>query len=165
MMPLYHYRVLPVLAVAISAAYRPGEWQLALRARSEASAVELRLSEPLCAGLAAQVRHYAPLYAGALFDLTPTAACPSDGPRLLAPLDLEAVAESLEVMPHPARRLLGLRAHGRTNGDAYVAEVWGTPEQMLALAQQAEDALHLAGNTCPACGSPVTGSQHLCRVH
>lgn len=163
-MPLYHYRVMPVLAVAIGAAYRPGEWQLTLRARSEASAIELRLGEALCAALARQLRQAAGAYRGPLFDLMPTAAFPSDSPHLAAPFDLEATAEAIEVAPHPSRRLVGLRACGATDGQPYVAEVWGTPEQMLALAQQADEALRLAGGTCPVCGSPVAGGEHLCRV-
>ncbi|MHB0876097.1 MAG: hypothetical protein ACYC5O_08640 [Anaerolineae bacterium] len=164
-MPLHHYRVLPALAVAVSAVYRPGEWQVSLRARSEASSVELRLSPALCGGLGPQLRQGAAVYGGPLFDLSPTVPCPGDSPRVLAPCDLEAVADSLEVVVHPTRRLLGMRARGRTNGDAFVAEVWGTPEQMLGLAQQADEVLGMMARSCPACGSPATGGEHLCQVH
>ena len=69
-MPLHCYRVMPALAAAVSAVHRPGEWLLALRARSEASAIELYLSAELCAALGSQLRQAAKAFSGALFDLS-----------------------------------------------------------------------------------------------
>ena len=163
-MPLYLYRVQPALAVAFRALYRPGEWQLSLRARSAAASVDLRLKKEQALLLRESLVAAADTYADSRFPVSRIAPCPADSPLLLLPCDLEAAAEQVKVLRHPQKRLLAIEARGRVSEADFLAEIWGTPEQLLALAEQIGLVCQQADSLCPICGLPIEGESHRCRL-
>lgn len=160
-MPLFLYRVHPALAVAFGAVYRPGEWLYSLRARSQATAVDLRLSagqvESLRRALDEAVRT-----TGGRFPADCIAACPYESALLHVPFDLEAGPSQWAVRRAEGRRLLGVEARGYTDGFPFLAEIWGTVEQWQALARQIEAAQQVVASRCPQCGADLGPAEHVC---
>jgi len=160
-MPLHVYRLMPALAVALGARYLPGEWLLHLRARSEAHSLELRLTVEQALALRQEIASAGRAFSGGRFPLARVAPCPAEHPLLAAPFDLEAEAGDLRLIRPAARRLLGIEARGTVDGSPYLAEVVGTPEQLLALAEQIEAVCRAVSSVCPVCGRPVAEGDHV----
>ncbi len=161
-MPLYLYRLEPALAVAFAADYRSGEWILELHARSEAMSVGLILQPYHAEALSHDLLRAADAFAGGPFPLGHLDPVSITNPLLLTPLDLEAIPTGCEVLRHPHRRLLGIRAQGQVEGAPFRVEVWGTPEQLLALAQQIHTTLEQVRARCPICGGRRDDEDHRC---
>lgn len=160
-MPLHVYKMQPALAVAFGATYRPGEWLLYLRGRSQAMSVSLEMdleqAHDLKDCLFAAVQsfstdHFAP---------SVISSSPFTGPLLSAPFDLEAKASQLRVLRHPHKRLLAIEIKGTIEKSPYLVEIWATPEQLAALAYQIGEATMQVQSRCPACGAVIEGDRCL----
>ncbi|MGQ9553352.1 MAG: hypothetical protein ACUVWR_04465 [Anaerolineae bacterium] len=162
-MPLHVYRVRPMLAVAFRALYRPGQWQLGLRACSEAASVDLRLNLAQALSLRDSLLAAIDTYAASPFPVSRIAPCPANSPLLLLSCDLEAPLDTVRVLHHPQKRLLAIEARGRVGGAPFLAEIWGTPEQLLALAEQIGSVCQQVRSLCPICGRPVEEESHHCQ--
>lgn len=163
-MPRYVYRLQPALALAFSVAYHPGEWSFSLRARSEAASVELRLERPQAEQLRRDLLAVADTFGSDRFPLSHARPLPPDDHILRFPTDLEAPVRHLEAGRHPQRRLMFVKAEGWTEGMPYQVEIWSTPEQMVALAEQIAGACAQAQSRCPVCGQPMGEGPHVCRA-
>ncbi|NPV07615.1 MAG: DUF3090 family protein [Anaerolineae bacterium] len=161
-MPRYVYRLQPALALAFSVAYHPGEWSLFLRARSEAASVELKLEQPQAELLRRDLLAVAESFGGDRFPLSHARPLPPDDHILRFPTDLEAPVRHLKAGRHPHRRLMFVQAEGQIEGMPYEVEIWSTPEQMLALAEQIGSACAQAQSRCPVCGQPMGEGPHVC---
>ena len=162
-MPRYVYRLQPALAVAFGAEYGPGEWILRLRACSEAFSVALHLTRQQALSLGKAMLDAGRSFADNRFPPGTVAPCRPDSPLLSQPLDLESGAEHLRVLRHRQKRLLAIEASGHVDSAPFMAEIWATPEQLIALAGQIEDTCAQTGHHCPVCGSRIEGDQHQCR--
>jgi hypothetical protein len=159
-MPLYVYRLQPALAVAFAARYLPGEWVLSLRARSEAMSAEMRLTPEQAESLWRALAGAREWFAGGRFPLCRATPCPPDHPLLRLPYDLEAEAQETSVVRREGRRALGIEVRGRVDGFPFLVEIWGTPEQLLALGEQMESVCRQVGSLCPVCGRAIAEGSH-----
>ena len=164
-MPLYVYRVRPALAIAFRAIHRPGQWQLGLRACSEATSVDLRLDLTRALLLRDSLLTAVDAYAANPFPVSKIAPCPVNSPLLLRPCDLEAPLDAVRVLHHPQKRLLAIEARGQIGKAPFLTEIWGTPEQLLALAEQIGSVCQQVSSLCPICGHLAEEGSHQCQFH
>jgi len=152
--PRYVYRLDNAIALALVVAYRPGEWVYSLRARSEAAAVDLGLSEAQALHLAEAAGRTAATFAAGHFPLAHLRPMSPEDPLLRGPYDLEARAERLDVAPEPGRRRVSVEVGGKVEGVPYRVSIGAIPEQIQALAEQISAAHEHTVAVCPVCGRP-----------
>jgi hypothetical protein len=135
-MPLHLYRLEPAIAIAFCCQLLAGEWVAYLKARSAAAGVVLHLSLTQAEALASELREALHTAKKPLVSVAP---CPPSHPLLCQPPELEATPTSLAVHTPVSGRFLAIRAQGSLGQEPFLVEVWGTPEQLLALAMQIEE--------------------------
>lgn len=162
MVPRYVYRLEPVLAVALAIDLRPGEWAYSLRARSEAAAVSLGLSETQVIELQGTALAAASAFDDGRFPLGRVRPYAPDDPVLRGPYDLEARADNVVVARDPERRLVRMEVVGGVDGSPYQVAISAIPEQMLALAEQIAEARSRIEQVCAICGQRHRNKEHDC---